>query len=136
MAFDDATASFFELMKEGSDSPGDDEEKDPGHAPDQYPDPKDSEDRKAKDPATGTAQHHSTGALAEFRRGREQFLKNHFDSYPNSRDTNQKVLSQMLDRAKKGDYDASTAMVLEGSKKNLPETGTLLSKTKRLLDEY
>lgn len=136
---------LYSFLKHGAEgSPGDTEESTVGTQPDHYPKPVDREegnidalwgesDIKDGDPA-GTAQHHSNAVLGEFRRGREEFLGRMFANYSNSKGANNGILKKQLGHAARGDYEASKPMPLDGSKRQPPETPTLLSKTKNLLD--
>lgn len=138
------------MLKMGQDDgPGDTDESVEGFQADAYPTPSDDgqkedgttnaswgqSDIKPNDPA-GTAVHHSNAVWDEFARGREKFLQRHFDAYGTSQDTNQAVLGQNLQHAKSGDYEASSAMVQEGSDRKPAVAETLVDKTKKVLDTY
>lgn len=77
------------------------------------------------------AQHHSNAVLEERRRGREAFLKRHFESYGAARAQAEAQLGQSFDHVSSGDYESSNT---DGkSKRTLPVTETMFQKTKRLL---
>jgi hypothetical protein len=141
---------FYKLMEKigQEDSPADTGESTTESQPDPYPNPPSEgqaeegttdarwgqEDGSQKDPSQ-SAQHHSNAVLDEFRRGREEFLQRHFNAYPASSKTNQKVVSQALSHGS-GDYGASTAMLDAGSKRSPAAVETVVDKTKRVLDQY
>lgn len=110
------------LVKEGSDSPGDDEESTVGVNPDQQPDPEDrpkgnidapwGENDLPASASSGTPEHYSDAAYAGFIQSRQKILDELFDSKGPASKAEQALLGQQLQHAASGDYE-SRAPLLE-----------------------
>jgi hypothetical protein len=132
-------------MKSAGDSPGDTEESTVGVAPNPYPNPPDRHEGTVQAPwgeeegdngGSGTAQHHSNAAWEGFKRGREEFLKRHFDSFGSSADATNKTLEQNFDHFKSRDHESSKPFTNDHSNRKPEVVSTLLQKTHNLLGRY
>jgi hypothetical protein len=107
------------LVKEGSDSPGDDEESTVGVNPDQQPDPEErpkgdidapwgENDNPASEPK---AEHYSDAAYQGFIQSRQNILDELFDSKGPASSAEQALLGQQLQHASSGDYETRAPLL-------------------------
>ena len=76
--------------------------------------------------------HHSNGAYAEFKKGREELLSRIFDGKGSSDKTEQGLISQSFSHGASGDFSTSSPQ-LSGKAKEASQHETLLDRTRRLV---